>query len=125
MPEAFVPVELYFISHAPVEDFQRATSALPSPSKSNEVLPGGTGGGGVSIAFEELVFEKNPKNERTESPIENRKAVAGETGFAISKPSGSCGVLKKLTVETKLFATLVLIVKTVETNLAESVSDEL
>lgn len=112
---------LYLISQAPLEDRHRAASALWSPSKSNDVLPDGTGGGGAGIAARSV--EKNPKNDLNESPIENRIAVAGETGFAISKPSGSCGVLNRSTAVVKLFAAEALSVKIVEVNLAVKLSE--
>lgn len=124
MPEAVVFVPLYLISHAPVEARKRAASAFESPSKSNDVLPDGTGGGGEADIALELLVEKNPKNDLNESPMENRTAVAGATGCAISKPSGSGGVLKKLATEMKLSVKVELIVKIVEANLAEKLSED-
>ena len=87
------------------------------------MLPDGTGGG-ATVTTLEVVVAKNPKKALNESPTENRRAVAGETGFVAANPSGSCGVVKKLAVDTNPFATDVLIVKIDEANLAEKVSEE-
>lgn len=81
--------ELLLTDQLPVELRQREKSARPSPSKSNETVPAA----GITEAGAEAVsvfFAPMPKK----IAIDEARADTGEIGFARSKPSGTCGVLK-------------------------------
>jgi hypothetical protein len=71
---------------------------LPSASKSNAIVPAGsgieTGFGADETGF--ALFAPKPKKTATDEA----KAETGETGFAISNPSGSCGAVKKSRIDS-------------------------
>lgn len=97
--------ELNRAFHSPLARCQRAMSALPSPSKSNQTLPAGWDisavEAAVAIGAEVAALEvtAKPKNEASDEVVEETRVEKGETDFARVNSAGSSGALKKPAIE--------------------------